>query len=544
MKLICCIFDAALKFMKTFGHVILICFTFILYSAEIKGQHPVYRHFSVDDGLPSTEIYHVFQDSKGYIWLATNIGVSRYDGQKFVNFDKQDGLPENTVFEIYEDAIGRVWFVSFPCQLSFYYNDSIHSYKFNGILKKCVGNYAIPVKCSFVVSEKDEIKLGLIYEGLISISKDGKLTKLHPKKSNLRSAHLFVSSDRVLISQGKIMDMYSLILNWDGQIKQYDFKNESNNYTHSQLMAIRNGEDKILFVQNDFMVSIEKNNKPDIRYMDFRIFGLYRDKSGNIWVATDKHGAICFKKGDIKSEPISHVLNGISVSSIFQDSEGGMWFSTLTEGIYYLPTGSFLTYTTEEGLSSNNVNTLALTERGIVIGTNDEYINYPLNGKIVNTRVSKTKNDRIQVLFKDHAEQLWVGTNEYLYNVKRNGSIQKYFNSKYNLLMDGGGNDKSRNIFSIKTIANSIDGGIWIGESNCFSNFANEKVVYNSHLIDKAELRSEALLQLNDGTLFIGTPNGLWKFSNHHLVSLVSKNLLLGCRITDIGYFEANNGYC
>jgi ligand-binding sensor domain-containing protein len=74
----------------------------------VAGQHPVFRHYSVDDGLPSSEIYHVFQDSRKYIWMATNMGVSRYDGKTFRNFDVQDGLPENTVFEIYEDEAGRV----------------------------------------------------------------------------------------------------------------------------------------------------------------------------------------------------------------------------------------------------------------------------------------------------------------------------------------------------------------------------------------------------------------------------------------------------
>ncbi|PKO97932.1 MAG: hypothetical protein CVU14_08730, partial [Bacteroidetes bacterium HGW-Bacteroidetes-9] len=98
---------------------------------SLSAQHPVYRHYTVDDGLPSTEIYHVLQDSKGYIWLATNMGVSRYDGRTFKNFDKQDGLPENTVFEIYEDGKGRIWFISFPCQLSYFYRDTIHEYKYN-----------------------------------------------------------------------------------------------------------------------------------------------------------------------------------------------------------------------------------------------------------------------------------------------------------------------------------------------------------------------------------------------------------------------------
>ncbi|MGE5383605.1 MAG: two-component regulator propeller domain-containing protein, partial [Omnitrophica WOR_2 bacterium] len=96
---------------------------FLLLSSDLFGQHPALRQYSVDDGLPSSEIYHIFQDSKGYIWLASNMGVSRFDGRLFKNFDVQNGLPENTVFEIYEDETGKVWFVSFPFQLSYFEKD-------------------------------------------------------------------------------------------------------------------------------------------------------------------------------------------------------------------------------------------------------------------------------------------------------------------------------------------------------------------------------------------------------------------------------------
>ena len=105
-----------------------------LVTIQVAGQSPVFRHYRVDDGLPSSEVYHVFQDSKGYIWLATNMGVSRFDGREFRNYDVQDGLPENTVFEIYEDEAGRVWFVGFPFQLSYFEGDSIYKYKYNEVL--------------------------------------------------------------------------------------------------------------------------------------------------------------------------------------------------------------------------------------------------------------------------------------------------------------------------------------------------------------------------------------------------------------------------
>ena len=76
----------------------------------VKAQKPLFRHFSTDQGLSTSETYHAFQDSKGYIWISTTNGVSRFDGYTFQNFEEQDGLADNIIFETIEDYKGRIWF--------------------------------------------------------------------------------------------------------------------------------------------------------------------------------------------------------------------------------------------------------------------------------------------------------------------------------------------------------------------------------------------------------------------------------------------------
>jgi ligand-binding sensor domain-containing protein len=67
-----------------------------------QDPHPTFRHYTVENGLPSSEIYQIKQDSKGYIWFAIGNGVSRFDGYEFEDMSMADGLPDNTVFEIFE----------------------------------------------------------------------------------------------------------------------------------------------------------------------------------------------------------------------------------------------------------------------------------------------------------------------------------------------------------------------------------------------------------------------------------------------------------
>ncbi|MEO8151254.1 MAG: two-component regulator propeller domain-containing protein [Bacteroidia bacterium] len=61
-----------------------------------------------------------YRTKKGYIWIATSKGVSRFDGNRFENFTVENGLPDNEVLRICEDAHSRIWFAEGKGQLSVY----------------------------------------------------------------------------------------------------------------------------------------------------------------------------------------------------------------------------------------------------------------------------------------------------------------------------------------------------------------------------------------------------------------------------------------
>jgi hypothetical protein len=118
-----------------FGLSIIFVALFQLASA----QEFQYQNFNEINGLPSSETYEVFQDSKGFVWIATDRGVSKYNGGEFQNFTIRDGLSDNTVFGFYEDHLNRIWFRTYSGALSYYQNDSIHPYKHNAILMQELG---------------------------------------------------------------------------------------------------------------------------------------------------------------------------------------------------------------------------------------------------------------------------------------------------------------------------------------------------------------------------------------------------------------------
>ena len=93
-----------LPFFAILGYLLLGCFS-------ISAQQNNFKMFSIEDGLPQSEVRSILEDSRGYLWIGTNSGgVARFDGIHFTVYNKKNGLCGNTVYSIIEDKKGRLWF--------------------------------------------------------------------------------------------------------------------------------------------------------------------------------------------------------------------------------------------------------------------------------------------------------------------------------------------------------------------------------------------------------------------------------------------------
>ena len=81
----------------------------------------IFEHYSSDEGLPHNSICDIHQDSRGYLWLCTWYGLSRYDGRSFVNYTMRPGdysnLSHNRILSIDEDASGYLWVTTYDMHL-------------------------------------------------------------------------------------------------------------------------------------------------------------------------------------------------------------------------------------------------------------------------------------------------------------------------------------------------------------------------------------------------------------------------------------------
>ncbi|CAL2094878.1 histidine kinase [Tenacibaculum sp. 190524A05c] len=111
-------------------------FLIYIYSViSVSAQHPVYYELTEKDGLPDIEFYDVVEDNNGFIWLAANKGLFRYDGKTFKNYThpQKKGL---SVFNLQFDKQGRLWCNNISGQYFFIENDILHYFTDVNVKKK------------------------------------------------------------------------------------------------------------------------------------------------------------------------------------------------------------------------------------------------------------------------------------------------------------------------------------------------------------------------------------------------------------------------
>ena len=83
----------------------LLTLTFLL-RAVLSGQQLPIRTYTVADGLAEDRVNGIVADTRGYIWIATSGGLTRFDGYRMKTYGVEDGLPHHTVTSLLETPSG------------------------------------------------------------------------------------------------------------------------------------------------------------------------------------------------------------------------------------------------------------------------------------------------------------------------------------------------------------------------------------------------------------------------------------------------------
>jgi hypothetical protein len=310
---------------------------FILIAVAAPAQTPVFRNYTTRDRLPSNEVYCAFRDSKGFMWFGTDGGVCRFDGYEFHNYTTTDGLVDNTVFGMQEDKHGRIWFRSLSGRLCYWHQDSIFSIGANDSIAALFGN---SLMISMYIDSGDTIWCGL-RAGLGYF----KIAPGYTKKE-FRCLRLPEISPYIIkIEKGGVIwgnifregkPSFSTRVYEKNRLPGRLLKNELK-YTNLYVCPL---DDSRMLVSDDRLFAVLGDNGekvfPSPAGTGPRRISFVKRCRSELWMGMFGSGAMRLRLSPDSLYGVSpRVLNGLTVTDVTADNEGGTWFTTLEEGIFY-----------------------------------------------------------------------------------------------------------------------------------------------------------------------------------------------------------------
>jgi ligand-binding sensor domain-containing protein len=306
----------------------------------------------VAEGIPSSEVYECYQDKSGYLWLATDAGICRYNGMSLTTYTTLNGLPDNTVFHILEDSEGKIWVQTFTGEIAYFQYNRFWPIDANQGLTQLFGKGQKTLYTLFIDKADNIVVGGLYIGGCYELLKQENYSSLHPVTSPFsRPAARQIWTDEeghwYAIGEGMYSDQpYAEIMHNGHNVKIPIGYSTS---VGINMRILRSKNDHVYFSHKQRIYEIDTAGIVTEHDFAGTIIGIVQDASGDIWVNLLQEGTIRYPGGDLSKQGISY-LRGYSVSYVFQDAEKGYWFCTVGRGVFYRAGLEFVYCTSSEGL--------------------------------------------------------------------------------------------------------------------------------------------------------------------------------------------------
>jgi len=469
----------------------------------------------MENGLPQNTVQTIAQTSDGFVWLGTEVGLVRFDGNSFVLFDQnsEPALAGNDVSCLLAASDGALW-IGTSDGLARLQNGSVTTFTTaNGLPANSIRSLRQGPNETVVVTTQNS-----------KVAIDG--ARVVPVQ--------FDNSDNLYA--GPLTDGFSaIVLKTTIQISQ-------NGHPHQTWTV---GKD----------------------IPGTRIQTAYADRQGALWIGTNG-GLVRYSSGKIDRFPVTDPLATASILSTLEDHEGNIWVGTETGGLHILRDERFRTYGTRDGLSSDAATTVVEDNAGMLwVGTGGSGLDaISRKGstfskvKTLTVRDGLSSNVILSLAAAPNGD-LWVGTPDGLSRV-RYGTVDSFTSADglpddfiRSLLVDADGSlwigtrrglahwnpgapGRHMEIFTQATglgsdlvgaMARDTNGNLWVATLAGLSRLHGGPKPTISNFTSADGLSSNvitALLQRRDGTLLIGTQGHGWNLWNgQHFSPVASTGL-------------------
>lgn len=509
-----------MKFEVEISTILRAGFTVLLlsfYSNFSSAQDPIFKPYQIEDGLLSDETHFTLSDSKGYIWIASDAGINKFDGHSFKSFTEMDGLPESTVLRLYEDRKGRLWFSTLSSYVGYIEKDIVHviPFKFKEEVTSNNENFAYSIH----VDKGDTLWVGTIFSGL--------LFKLAPPYTGKPVVKRFQSDFILEFDQaggfvyGTLSSFgagYTIdcIRKWNGSQSTFFYSTER---MQRRKNIVRLGTDQYLFESNNSLYGILNGKISLLHTFQNSIIFISGNTTTGIWIGVYDEGV--YRVNNLNSIGAAKpIFKDFSITSRCVDFEGGQWFTSIEDGVLYVPDLHF-----KAVFKGKSYEDIVVQEQG-------KFIVNETQGDVVIYEHGKAQKVPLSALavfyFEDEIYYYNLINSQQVYNIqKRNTRPLKV-------------NDPSRYTSVLKSF--SEHDGIIVGW-HIYQLYIKDKSSeeFNHKLTTRT--RINCAVMSDEHSVWIGTIDGLLHFdpSTGKVVDYSKMHRLLGSRIDKIVVDEKQN---
>lgn len=517
----------------------------------LLAQQYIFKNYTVNDGLVANYVHRIFQDSKGFLWIATWEGLSKYDGHKFTNFNTNNGLSHNLVNDFYESENGELFIAT--------NGGGIDLINGNKVIPKAVPSTVIINR--FLKYPNHPVIVSTDGNGLQEF-KDGKLIKpTQPFPDNTYN-NIVTLNDSLFIASSNY-SIQVLDLNYKLYAKLFDSATHftDNMFYKDAKSRIWTGASsglKLLLLPAQRNIPLKKISPPSPFALPVlqrnNVNDIFEDSDGTTWIATSS-GLIKINSNGIHQ--LITTKDGLisdNINRIFQDKEKNIWFGT-TSGLSKLVVNlDIRTYKSGDGLLSNKLFFTVPLKSGYVLTGGTRGVQLFNKESTTFTTVLKNENepffvaidgDQSLFLFSKHKMALFDTTllkiNDKASFEYSNINAHVYHRDKNGIFFAGNdaglfyltANSTKPELFLQHVVTSLLfdkDGHIWIGtwdkglyRINYSVQGSSLKILSREHFLENNLIRS--LFEDSEGNIWAGTRyNGVYRLAKNEFKSVLNFN--------------------